>query len=205
MALVTISREIGSHGVRIAKAVAAGLGATAVEQQVLVEMARQMGVPVEAVAQAEERLLAKPVAVSDEMRALLAGQRSPSTMNEAQFLQQMTVAIKRLAEGDNIVFIGRGTQIVLKDHPTALHVHLYAPAQIRAQRVQQQRSLPNIEAALRLVQQVDEQRKNWYRHFFSGVDWKNARYYHLMIDTARIPAEVATALIIQAAQATPAA
>lgn len=204
MTLVTISREIGSQGVRIAKAVAAELGATAVDQQVLTEMARQMGVTIEVIRQAEGRLLAKPVGVSDEMRALISAQRAVAgAMNEAQFLQQMTGAINRLAEATSSVFIGRGAQMVLKDHPTALHVHLYAPAQVRAQRVQQQRALPDIEAASRLVQQGDEQHKNWYRHFFSGLDWKNARYYHLMIDTARFPAEVATALIIQAVQAAP--
>ena len=204
MTLVTISREIGSQGVRIAKAVAAELGATAVDQQVLTEMARQMGVTIEVIRQAEGRLLAKPVGVSDEMRALISAQRAVAgAMNEAQFLQQMTGAINRLAEATSSVFIGRGAQMVLKDHPMALHVHLYAPAHVRAQRIQQQRALPDIEAASRLVQQGDEQHKNWYRHFFSDLDWKNARYYHLMIDTARFPAEVATALIIQAVQAVP--
>lgn len=204
MTLVTISREIGSHGLKIAKAVAAELGGTTVDQQVLAEMAQQMGVTVEVIVQAEGRLLAKPVGVSDEMRALISAQRGAAgAMNETQFIQQMTAAIKRLVEANSSVFIRRGAQFVLKDQPTALHVHLYAPAEMRALRVQQQRALPTMEAALQLVQQADEQNKNWFRHFFSGIDWKSARYYHLMIDTARIPAEVATALIIQAARSTP--
>lgn len=204
MTLVTISREIGSNGTQIAKAVAAQIGASVVDKEVLVEMANHLGVPVEVVMKAEARLLTNPVGISDEMRALFAAQRGAvGAMNEAQFIKQMIAAIKRLAEPGNVVFVGRGAQIILKDHPAALHVHIYASQQVRAERIQQRRSLPNVEAALRLVQQVDEQYKNWFRHFFSGIDWKSARHYHLLIDTARIPTEVATMLIVLAAQAPP--
>lgn len=203
MTLITITRELGSQGNQIAEAVAAQLGISVVDQQVPIEMARQLGVTVAVIVQTEERLLAKPIGVSDEMRALLGAQRGAAdAVNEGQFMQQMRAAIQRLAEPGHGVFLGRGAQIILKEHPTALHVHLYAPPQVRAIRLQQRRALPNLEMALHLVQQGDEQRKNWYRHFFSGIDWKNARHYHLMLDTARIPAPVATALIVQAAQAT---
>ncbi len=204
MTIVTISRELGSDGTQIAEAVATHLGVSAVDKQVLAEMARQMGVAVEVIVQAEEQLLAKPIGVSDEMRALFAAQRTPGrTWSEAQFVQGMTTAIKLLATQGNVVFVGHGTQIILKDHPTTLHVHLYAPAPVRAIRLQQRRSLPDVETALRLVQQADEQRKNWFRHFFRGIDWKDARHYHLLIDTARIPAAIATGLIIQAVQSIP--
>lgn len=204
MTIVTISREIGSHGAQIAKAVAAQIGARVIDKEVLIEMANHLGAPVEVVVKAEARLLANPVGVSDEMRALFAAQRGAAgAMNEAQFIKQMIAAIKRLAESGDVVFVGRGAQIVLKEHPAALHVHLYAPQQVRTERIQQRRALPTMEAALRLVQQVDEQHKNWFRHFFSGIDWKSARHYHLLIDTARIPTEVATTIIVLAAQAAP--
>ena len=199
MTVVTISREYGSDGTQIAQAVAAQIGALALDKEVLIEMARQAGVSVEVMAQAEERLLAKSVAVSGEMRALLSTRGGAGLMDEARFVQLMTEAIKVLASQGNIVFVGRGAQIILKDYPGVLHVHTYAPPAVRATRLQQRRSLPNLEAALRLIQQADEQRKNWFRHFFSGTDWKNAKHYHLMIDTARIPAAVATQIIVQAA------
>jgi len=202
MPLITIARELGSQGNQIASAVAAQFGVPLVDQQVPSEMARQLGVPVSVIMQTEERLLAKPL-VSAEMRDLLGAQRSGlGTLNEAQFMQHMRAAIQQLAAAGQGVFLGRGAQLILKEAPTALHVHLYAPPQVRAVRLQQRRALPNVETALHLVQQGDEQRKNWYRHFFSGIDWKNPRHYHLLIDTACLPPPVATALIVQAAQAT---
>jgi cytidylate kinase len=202
MPVITISRELGSDGTQIAEAVAAKLGAAAVDKEVLAEMARQAGVAVEVIAQAEERLLAKPVMVSDEMRALLSPRGSERTLTEARFVKQMAAAIQLLAQQGNVVFVGRGAQLVLKDAPQALHVHTYAAPAVRAARLQQRRGLPSVELALRAIHQADEQRQNWYRHFFSGTDWKHTKHYHLLIDTGRIPAAVATELILLAAQTT---
>jgi cytidylate kinase len=198
MAVVTISREYGSDGTQIAESVAAQLGALAGDKEILAQMAHQAGVSVDVIVRAEAQLLASPVAVSDEMRALMSA-RGGRSLNQAHFVHLTSEAIKLLAAQDKLVIVGRAGQIILKDHPGALHVHLYAPPQLRAVRIQQRRSLPNAEAALRMVQQADEQRRNWFRHFFSGVDWKSAKHYHLMIDTGRIPAAVATTIIVQAA------
>jgi cytidylate kinase len=167
----------------------------------MAEMARKAGVTVEVITHAEEQLLARPVAVSDEMRALMSARRG-ATLTEAHFVQLLRDAFRLLAGRGNVVFVGSGAQVILKDYPEALHVHLYAPQAVRAARIQQRRSLPAIEAAQRIIQKADEERRNWYRHFFSGVDWKSTKHYHLMLDTARIPAAVATGLIIQAVQAT---
>jgi cytidylate kinase len=202
MAIVTISRELGSNSIQIAEAVAAQLGVHCIDKEVVAEMARKAGVSVEVITHAEEQLLAKPVAVSDEMRALMSARRG-ATMTEGHFINLMRDAVKLLAGQENVVFIGTGAQVILKDHPAALHVHLYAPPTVRAERIRQRRSLPTVEAAQRVINKADEDRRNWYRHFFSGVDWKNARHYHLMIDTARISAAVAANLIVQAAQTAP--
>ena len=204
MPIITISRELGSDGNKIAQAVAAKLSATALDKQVLSEMAHQAGVSVETISQAEERLLTKQVAVSDEMRAMVGAQRGTvGAMNEGQFLQLLTAAIKALAQPGNVVFVGRGAQIILKEQPMALHVHLYAPPSVRAARLQQRRALPSVETALQIIQQADEQRKNWFRRFFNGMDWKSPRHYHLMIDTARIPLDSAATLILEAVRTVP--
>ncbi len=205
MAVVTISRELGSEGTRIAEEVARALGAVCVDKEVLAEMARQAGLPVEVIAQAEEQLMSRPTLVSQDMRALFAkGQRARSgPMNEATYMEYMSEAIRNLADQGNVVFIGRGAQLILRDRPGVLHVHLYAPPEVRARRIQERRGLPNFDAAKRVIQQADEQRKSWFRRFFTGADWKNPRYYHLMIDTSRVPPDLAVAIIVQAAQAVP--
>lgn len=203
MSVITISRELGSEGTRVAEMVAQHFATHCVDKEVLAEMARQAGVPVEVIAEAEEKLLARPMGVSDEMRAFWSVRRSDGrVLTEAYFVQHLSEAFKLLAAEGNVVFVGRGAQLVLKDHPGALHIHLYAPLAVRAVRIQQRRNLPTSEAAQRIVRAADEQRRNWFRHFFNNADWKNPKHYHLLIDTGRIPPELASSLIVQAAQAT---
>lgn len=201
MPVISISRELGSEGTHIAQMVADQVGASCIDKEVLAEMAQQAGVSVQVMAAAEEQLLARPLGVTDEMSAFWSARRGKGVLSEAQFVQHLTGALKLLAAQGNVVFVGRGAQVVLKDHAGALHVHLYAPLEARAARIQQRRNLPTLEAAQQLIRSADEQRRDWFRHFFKGVDWKSPKHYHLLIDTARIPPDPAAALIVLAAQA----
>lgn len=200
MSVVTISRELGSDGTQIAEAVAGRLGAHCVDKEVLAEMARLAGVSVQAVVDAEERLLSRPTVVSDEMRAFFKRSQAPGGFSEEQYIEQMAAAIRAMADQGDIVFVGRGAQIVLAGRADALHVHLYAPEDVRAARIGKRRNLADANTALRLIQQSDEQRRDWYRRFFSRANWKDSRYYHLMINTGRIAAEQAVEIIVRAAQ-----
>ena len=200
MAVVTISRELGSDGTQIAEAVAVALNAICIDKEVLAEMAREVGLSVEEIVHAEERLRGRSNLVSSEMKALFANAQSRGTVDQTRYKQQMSTALRMLADRGNVVFIGRGAQLSLHDRLDALHVHLYAPVAVRAKRIQTRRSLHDLEAATRIVQQADEQRRQWYRQIFQGADWKKPDYYHLMIDTQRIKADLAVALIVQAAQ-----
>lgn len=201
MTVVTISRELGSVGTQIAEAVAAALKAICVDKAVLAEMAREAGLAVEEIVHAEERLKARSHLVSAEMKTLLAKTQSLGAVDQTRYNQQMAEVLRLLAERSNVVFIGRGAQFALREHPDALHVHLYAPVEVRAQRIQVRRSLSDLATATQLIQQADEQRRQWYRQLFQGADWKKPQYYHLLLDTHRIPVDLAVAIIVQAAQA----
>ena len=205
MTVVTISRELGSRGTRIAEAVGAELGAPCIDKEVLAEMARQAGVQVEVIVEAEEKLMSRAGVVSQEMRSLFSADPSHRArpMDQKSYVEQMANAIRSLAQQESAVFIGRGSQLILEDHPTALHVHLYAAPEVRAGRIQRRRGMSEIDMARRIIHLADEQRRSWYQRFFSSADWKNSRHYHLMLDTGRIPAGAAVALIIHAARTAP--
>lgn len=202
MPVVTISRELGSFGTRIAEGVAAAFETSCVDKEVLAEMARQAGVSVEEIAEDEERLLSRPMVVSEEMRAFFSDRQGKgrSGLSEENYIDRMSAAIEALAEQGNIVFVGRGVQMILAGRPAVLHVHIYAPPDLRARRLQQQRNLADIEPAQQIVRRADEQRRNWFRRFFTGANWKDPRYYDLMINTERIDVETTVELIVEAAQ-----
>ena len=205
MPVVTVSRELGSLGTRIAEGVAARLETACVDKEVLAEMARQAGVPVQDIAEDEERLLSRPMVVSEEMRAFFSKRQGQgrSGLSEENYIERMSAAIEALAEQGNIVFVGRGVQMILAGRPGVLHTHIYAPPEVRAARVQAQRGLPDEASALQVVRQADDRRRGWFRRFFTGANWKDPRYYDLMISTGRISVATAVDLIVEAAASSP--
>jgi cytidylate kinase len=202
MPIITVSRELGSLGTRIAEGVAQRIGAACVDKEVLAEMARQAGVPVEGIVEDEERLLSRPVVVSEEMRAFFAHRQGKgrSGLSEENYIERMSAAVEALAQDGNIVFVGRGVQMILAGRPGILHTHIYAPPKVRSARVQAARNLDDPARALQIVQRADERRRNWFRRFFTGANWKDPRYYHLMINTGRIDVDTAIDLIVVAAE-----
>ena len=157
---------------------------------------------IEEIAEDEERLLSRPLVVSEEMRAFFSNRqgKGQSGLSEENYIERMSAAIEVLAEKGNIVFVGRGVQMILAGNPNLLHVHIYAPPQIRARRVMEKRGIQDEAAALQIIRRADERRRGWFRRFFTGANWKDPRYYHLMINTGRISVDVAIDLIVQSAR-----
>ena len=89
--------------------------------------------------------------------------------------------------------------MVLRDWPGALHVHITAPLEVRTARVAEERGISR-QLAERLVRESDRRKRDYIRHFYNNADWRNPRYYHLIIDTGRISPEVAAEIIVRAAR-----
>jgi cytidylate kinase len=107
--------------------------------------------------------------------------------------------MERFASEDNAVIIGRGGQIVLRDWPTALHVHLYAPADVRIRRIMERYQISELEAKRRVTS--SDERKRWYvRQAHRNANWKDLKHYHLAINTAHLSSETVADIILQAAQ-----
>lgn len=205
MTTIAISRELGSRGTQIAEEVAHALETSCVDKEVLAEMASHAGVNVDVIVESEERLMSRPKLVSSEMKSLFGDRpkQSRGTLSEKEYIELMSEAIRTLANQQNLVFIGRGAQFILQDKPDVLKVHLHAPSAVRARRIARRRGLTDEGTAERIIQQADERRQKWYGRFFAGTDWKNARYYHLMIDTGWVNVDLAVSTILKAAQAGP--
>ncbi len=118
------------------------------------------------------------------------------------YVERMSAAIRALAEQGNTVFVGR----IPIDPPRRArraacpHIRLAGdPCEAHPGAAR----LGDEQAALQIVRQADERRRTWFRRFFTGANWKDPRYYDLMINTGRIPAQTAVELIVAAALSEP--
>ena len=226
MIAVTVSREFGSGGTAIAKAVARRLGARYLSREIFT-MALQManvgeaptespspGMPIVEVEEipslagriveailgpiAEGLHLSTPPPPVEvtEEEETLLRQVVDSDEAYRQLLQSVLEQV--LEEGSSVVIGGRGGQALLRGRPGVLHVHISAPLQDRVRRVMAQERCGQ-SIALEIIERMDRQRHRYLRRYF-GVEWRDPALYHLMLNSALLGEDNAVELIVTAAR-----
>ena len=72
----------------------------------------------------------------------------------------------------------------MKDRPGTIHVFIHAPFDYRVQRIMRERKMAE-KAARTLVEESDRTRMKFVREM-TGIEWTDARNFHLSIDTSVI-------------------
>ena len=103
--------------------------------------------------------------------------------------------IKRIAEEEDCVFVGRCADFVLRDSDAQLlRVFVSAPEGQRIRRKMELECL-SLSKAKRLVTKMDKQRRKYYEGY-TGQVWGDPHNYDLNIDTSVIPISQALELIV---------
>lgn len=178
MAIITISREMGSGGIPIAHQVAEKLGYQLIDGEAIMEAAKSYGLSPEALEQADE----KPPHFVD-------------TLDSKQFLDLhlIELIILESALKGNVVIYGRGGQDLLKDISSVLRTRIIAPFEDRVERWAEREWL-DPDRARYLVRKSDQQRAGFIKYYFDR-DWEDSLHYDLVINTQRLSEETAVKII----------
>ncbi len=123
---------------------------------------------------------------------------SEGQLDEKQYITTISAIILELAEKGSVIVVGRGSQIILKDWPGALHTYVAAPLDLRIERIATRDGLSSEDAA-KAVHESDKSRHAFYRKFFK-IDVDDPNVYDLVLNTARLSYEAAADLIAAAAR-----
>jgi cytidylate kinase len=180
MSIITISRQLGSLGTEIAQGVAEKLTYEYIDKKKVTEALSPYG------------LLAPDVEKFDE--------RKPSFWDSFQiqkkkFLHSLEAVIYDFARKGNVVIVGRGGQVLLKDLPGVLHVRIIAPFEIRLNRIMAVEGGDEKKAS-RILNQSDRDSAGFLRSFFD-VDWEDRSLYDLMVNTEKLSAAIGVKLIVE--------
>jgi len=174
MNLLTLSRQLGSEGDWIAREVARELGFCYMDHQIVNRAAREAHVPEVALAHL------------DELGFL--GLR-PSPQAHRAYLNRVESILLELAEHGNVVIVGCGGQVVLRNHPQAIHVQVVTPIELRLTRLMALERIPE-DAAVNRLTASDKRRATYLKENY-GVDWLDPTLYDLVINTRTITPESA--------------
>jgi len=178
MAIVAMSRELGSLGTVIGTAVALKLGYDYIYQEITSEAARDYEV-------VEEQLIRVVEKAPRMLERLKGDYRRYQSFVQAQ--------VYKAAQRDNVILIGRWSTLLLREIGHAIRVRVTAPEEVRAQRVMDMMQVGK-EKALEMVRENDMERGERMAHVY-GVDWKAPHLYDLVLNTEKVSVEAAAQLI----------
>ena len=209
MPVITISQQFGSYGDAVTELVCNRLGYRSLDKSLMWSLAAQAGLRLEKVMTLSEDRY-RPLTMMERFsRHLPPYTRHPvmwaeygaAIGREVLAAKSVSQLIHAAYERGNIVIVGRGGHIVLRDKPDALHVRLIAPLALRIRR-RQLRGL-TIEAARAQVLAYDRAAAEFIWRYY-GVDIADPTLYDLIINTGQLPLPAAADLISGALSALPA-
>lgn len=184
--IITISREFGSGGRTIGKAVAQKLGIPCYDAELITEMAKQSGFAEDYVREAGEYA---PGGLLNSMFTSRAG----GPTNEDILWQIQCNIVAQLAKKGPCVIVGRCGDYILRDRPDVLKVFAHADMAFRAKRIVEvygQRE----ESPEQRLKDKDKRRSTYYR-FYTGRKWGQLDTYDLMLNSGVLGIEKCTELI----------
>ena len=184
--VITIARGYGSGGRTMGKMLAEELGWAYYDRDLLRLASDESGISEELFAKADEK--AKKTWLFRIAKDVFDGTTIPPDRedfisNENLFRYQ-TKIIKRLAETENCIIVGRCANYILRDRRNVLKVYVHAPEKVCIRTVMSMFSLSQDEAIKR-IHDIDKRRGDYYR-YFTGRDWRYADDYDLCIDSSRM-------------------
>lgn len=181
MAVITVSRQLGSQGCDIADAVAQQLGYRKVWRRLINEAARRARTPGMAL---------------DLLDDLGLFGLKPSSSEERAYLDAVRELVEEYARAGNVLIVGRGGQMVLRGWPDTLHVRIVAPLDVRVERLAQRQGISK-KAALAQIRSSDHRRKRFVERAYH-VDWNDPALYDLVVNTASLDVSRSCDLICHA-------
>lgn len=183
VSVITLSRQLGSGGDRIATLLARRLAWQRIDRHIIEQAARISGSPEAALAE------------TDELDLL--GLR-PSAEAQRSHRRQVEAVIREWADMGHVIIVGRASNVVLWHHPGAYHLKIVAPMARRIQRVMAQERISE-DAAVNRIMASDRSRARLLRQAY-GVDWLDPLYYDLVINVRAMAPDAHIDLILDAAQ-----
>jgi cytidylate kinase len=199
MPVITISRQFGSAGVPVGRALADRFEAEFLDRAIVAQVALRSGIPESELESYDERLptlwqrIASALATSSPEVTMpaLPYDRLPSMSTHDRLVSITRTVITEAAERGNAVIVGRGAAFVLRGRPNVLNVQLHASLEARIRylltRVEEipPETRPDERSLEELCRSIDRARADYIRRLY-GANWLDATNYDLAIDTGRL-------------------
>ncbi|MCR5148381.1 MAG: cytidylate kinase-like family protein [Eubacterium sp.] len=185
--VITIAREHGSGGLKVGKRLAEELGINCYDSEMFQLVSDSSNLRDNHVAHDDRIKGTSLFSVAKSKYAGHEGEELPKESDDflsmKDLFEYQSEIIRALAEKESCVIVGRCSNYILKDNPNVLSVFIHASIEYRARRISYVHDMPEKEL-ISYINSRDRHRADYYK-YYTGHDWKNARYYDLSLSTER--------------------
>jgi cytidylate kinase len=179
MAIITISRQMGTGAYEIAKDVAKRLKYSLVDGSRIVELAAAYGLSEEELQRVDEK---PPVSLTND------------DQHHAANLSAIELLLLECCRQGNVIIYGRGGQDLLAGMDNVLRLRFVAPYEDRVENFAE-REWIDPDLARTLIRKSDQQRGGFINFYFER-DWNETLGYDLVFNTSRLsPGAVVESII----------
>lgn len=194
--VITISREFGSGGRTVAKAVAERLQYAFYDKALVELIAKESGYSQEFVERRGEDATSTSSFLFNLARSGSVGVDGYADISDKLFVISHNI-IKRLPDEGPCVIVGRCSDYILKDEPSALHVYIYADTAFKADRIVTLYGERD-DAPEKRLDEKDKKRKVYYRNY-TGRIWGASSNYDICLNSGKLGIESCIDIIVKLA------
>jgi cytidylate kinase len=172
MAVIAMTREMGTLGQDVAQGLAERLGLEVVHHELV-----------------ENDIATRSGLRESEVRRFLGGEASfigQWRMDRKRLSHFTAQEILELAARDNVLIRGWGATYLLREVPHIVCVRICAPMDFRTRVLMQRLGIDDADAARREIERSDAAHNGTMQRLF-GADWADATLYAASLNTARVP------------------
>ena len=196
--IITIGREFGSEGQFVGAELAKRLGVNIYDKELLQQAAKESGFCEEIFENHDEKptnsFLYSLVMDTYSANGYSTASFLDMPLNHKVFLAQFET-IKKIAERESCIIIGRCADYALADHPNCINVFIKADMDFRIKMVAKRMNITENKARDMIYKQ-DKQRASYY-NYYTSKKWGDAKSYDLCLDSSKLGIDGCVEMILK--------
>lgn len=185
--IITISREFGALGATLANLMGDKIGFKVWDQNILSEMAEQLGSNEKTVEEIDENH-------RELIEDMVAGFMKNVNTN-VSYLRSLKKVVISIENRGNAIIVGRGANYICKK-PNSLHVRIVSLLENRVVDYAERKGIDK-EEALSIIQRTDAEREAFVQYYFKK-DISKSSDYDLILNSGTFSLEQMMSLVIEA-------
>lgn len=180
---ITIEREYGSGGTKIAREIAKQCGIPCYGREILEMVAREQKVSVEEIDRYEETVTNSLLYTLYLLGKAQGGDNNMLTKEGHIFLAEQNI-IARLADNGAAIFLGHCASEALRERSGVLRVFIKSNAEDRTARIIEEYQIPENQVH-DTIRRFDKKRANYY-FANTAKKWADSENYDLVLDSSKL-------------------